>query len=87
MIPEVCATYTCAQEKGATFCFDCGDFPCAKLNPAADRADVLPHNTKMFNLCTIQRLGVEDFVNASPEIRRRYYKGKMIVGKGPQLPE
>jgi len=87
VITGTCETYTCVHDKGVAFCFECGDFPCSKLNPAADRADVLPHNTKVFNLCTIQRLGVEGFVSVSPEIRRRYYKGKMRVGSGPQLPE
>jgi len=80
-----CATYTCATEKGVDFCYDCGDFPCTKLQPSADRADVLPHNTKVFNLCTIKRIGVEDFVKLSSGIKERYYKGKMEIGKGPQI--
>jgi hypothetical protein len=85
VIAGPCASYACAQEKGVAFCFDCGDFPCSKLNPAADRADVLPHNIKVFNLCTIQLLGVEGFVEVSSGIKTRYFKGKMEIGKGPQL--
>jgi hypothetical protein len=80
-----CATYACATDKGVDFCFDCGDFPCTKLQPSADRADVLPHNTKVFNLCTVRRIGVENFVKISSEIKERYYKGKMEIGKGPQI--
>jgi hypothetical protein len=80
-----CATYVCATEKGVDFCYDCGDFPCTKLQPSADRADVLPHNTKVFNLCTVKRIGVENFVEISSKIKERYYKGKMAIGKGPQI--
>lgn len=85
VISGTCATYSCITEKNHNFCFECSDFPCNKLNPAADRADVLPHNTKVFNLCTIQKKGVEEFVKRSGEIKQRYYKGKMEVGSGPQL--
>jgi len=46
---------------------------------------VLPHNTKVFNLCTIKRAGVENFVKISSEIKEKYYKGKMEIGKGPQI--
>ena len=79
-----CATYLCVTEKCVGFCFDCSDFPCSKLNPSADRADVLPHNLKVFNLCTIQRDGVNVFIEKSAYIKDKYYKGKIEVGKGPQ---
>jgi hypothetical protein len=85
VIGGACATYLCITEKGHDFCFECSDFPCNKLQPAADRAETLPHNTKVFNLCTIQKKGVEEFVNRSGEIKQKYYKGKMEVGNGPQL--
>ena len=84
VIGGLCATYQCAAEKKVEFCFQCGDFPCEKLSPSADRADVLPHNLKVFNLCTIQRGGVEDFVAVSAKIKNRYFKGKMKIGSGPQ---
>lgn len=86
VIGETCVTFTCASEKSVEFCFECKDFPCSMLNPAADRADVLPHNTKVFNLCTIKRDGVEGFVKISGDIKKKYYQGKMAVGRGPQLP-
>ena len=85
VIGETCATYVCVAEKGVSFCFDCGEFPCAKLAPAADRAETLPHNLKVFNLCTIQRLGVEGFIAQSAELEKMYFKGKMKIGQGPQL--
>ncbi len=85
VIGTTCATYSCVQKRSVTFCSECSDFPCAKLNPAADRAEILPHNTKVFNLCTIKKLGVEGFVKVSSDIKKRYYKGKMAVGQGPQV--
>jgi len=54
------------------------------LNLAADRATTLPHNLKVFNLCVIQRLGVDDFIKQSAEIKITYYQGKMSIGRGPQ---
>ena len=81
-----CETYACVVAKAVEFCHECGEFPCAKLCPSSQRADVLPHNVKVFNLCTIARIGVEGFVKVSADIERRYFKGKMEIGKGPQLP-
>jgi len=84
VIGSQCATYACVTDKNVEFCFECCDFPCSKLHPSADRADTLPHNLKMFNLCTIQREGLEGFVALSSEIKKKYFKGKMEIGKGPQ---
>ncbi|HUI70976.1 MAG TPA: DUF3795 domain-containing protein [Spirochaetia bacterium] len=80
-----CETYRCVREKQVDFCFECAEFPCTKLCPSADRADVLPHNLKVFNLCTIQRMGVEGFTQVSGSTERLYFKGKMEVGKGPRV--
>ena len=85
VIPSTCATYLCVQQKQVPFCYECSDFPCTMLQPSADRADVLPHNCKVFNLCTIKRIGTEAFVKESAHIKEKYYKGTMQVGKGPQL--
>ena len=86
MIGGRCETYTCVSGKKVGFCYECDEFPCVRLNPAADRADVLPHNTKVFSLCTIQRLGVAGFVKESAAIEQRYFKGKMEIGQGPRVP-
>ena len=85
VIGNQCASYACATEQNVDFCFDCRDFPCSKLNPSADRADVLPHNLKVFNLCTIRRDGVEGFIELSTDIKSRYFKGKMEIGNGPHI--
>jgi hypothetical protein len=85
VIEGVCETYACIEKRGYDFCHECLDFPCDKLNPASDRADILPHNLKVFNLCFIQRHGLEGFLKKAPDIKRRYYRGKMVIGRGPQL--
>jgi len=85
VIGGTCATYLCAMKKEVDFCFSCREFPCSNLNPAADRADILPHNLKVFNLCTIQSKGLDGFIEHSMEFKKRYYKGKMEIGKGPQV--
>lgn len=82
-----CDTYECVTARGLEFCFECAEFPCPRFNPAADRADKLPHNIKVFNLCYIQRQGLVAWLAKAPEIQRRYYAGRMTVGKGPQLAE
>ena len=85
VIGSTCETYVCVRGKGVEFCYQCGDFPCSKLAPSSDRANVLPHNMKTFNLCSIKRMGVEGFVQESVLIKQRYYEGKMEIGKGPKL--
>ncbi len=80
-----CENYICAKEHGVDMCFECMDFPCIKLLPAADRAHVLPHNMKMFSQCYIKRFGIQAWIEKLPEIRQRYYTGKISYGKGPLL--
>lgn len=80
-----CATYECVQKKGVTFCFECDEYPCSKLYPCADRAEVLPHNMKILNLTYIQKHGIKGFLKQYQDIFMRYYKGKMSIGKGPQV--
>lgn len=85
IMPTDCATYSCTKSNGVDFCSDCKEFPCSMLAPAADRANTLPHNLKVFNLCIIKRDGLESFINQSGKIKLSYFNGKMVVGKGPEL--
>lgn len=80
-----CATYACVVEHGVEFCYECPDFPCTKLQPCADKASELPQNMKLFYLCYIKHQGLTEFLKKYPELAPRYYFGKMVVGKGPQL--
>ena len=54
-----CAAYECSQSKGLDFCGACDQFPCDNLHPYADKASDLPHNIKVFNLCLINKMGLE----------------------------
>ncbi len=85
IMPVKCDTYSCAKSKGVDFCSDCSHFPCSMLAPSADRANTLPHNLKIYNLCTIKRDGLESFLTKSGRIKLTYFKGKMVIGKGPVL--
>ena len=80
--PDGCATLNCAKEKGVDLCCDCDDFPCARLAPMADGADRYPHNMKMYNLCRIKKVGIEQWIEESAGIRKKYFTGKFVVGKG-----
>jgi hypothetical protein len=84
VIHSQCETFSCTTDKNVAFCYECENFPCLKLHPSADRANILPHNLKVFNLCTIKNKGIENFIGTSGEIKRKYYKGIMEVGRGPQ---
>lgn len=83
--PVACATWKCVKDNELEFCSACTDFPCNRLQPCADRADILPHNLKVFNLCLINQIGLKAFVEKSLEVKLKYYKGKIDVGNGPQL--
>lgn len=85
MIPTECATKKCAESKGVEFCSDCDLFPCVKLQPCCDRADKLPHNYKVYNLCRIKAVGIDEWAKEAKTIRDTYYKGKMAIGAGPQI--
>jgi len=85
VIGEKCQTYRCATDKKVDFCFECADFPCEKLNPAADRAGGIPHNLKVYNLCYIKQRGLDKFVDEAGYIKEKYFKGKMLIGQGPQM--
>ena len=77
-----CATWDCVQEKGVTFCNECVEFPCEKLRPTKNGADY-PHNIKIYNLCRMQLIGIDNWIEEANVIRKLYYEGKFVVGKGP----
>jgi hypothetical protein len=72
-----CGVYTCTDKKGIQFCCGCNDFPCDNLHPYADQASVVPHNTKVFNLCLIKKMGLETWAkDKAKNVRDTYYSGK-----------
>ena len=69
-----CAAYECSQGKGFEYCGDCDEFPCDNLHPYADKASDLPHNIKVFNLCLIKKMGLEEWAKTkAAEVRKIYF--------------
>lgn len=83
VIQEKCATYACSVEKGLAFCSECAEFPCIKLMPCADRASNIPHNIKVYSLALRKQRGEQEWNNAIKDLYELYYKGQMIIGRGP----
>jgi hypothetical protein len=40
---------------------------------------------KLYNLLRIKAVGLEEWAKEAPDIRKRYYKGKFVIGLGPVL--
>ena len=81
-----CATWACAEEKSVAYCYECADFPCGLLAPSAKGA-TFPHNMKVYNLCRMKLYGIDAWAEESATIRKRYYEGNFIVGRGPVVDE
>jgi len=54
-----CKIYSCVEIKGIHNCSECDQFPCELLQPLADRANLIPHNIKVYNLSLIKNIGLE----------------------------
>lgn len=77
---EPCNVYKCIEQKNIRFCCDCSDFPCDHLHPYADEASTKPHNTKVFNLCLIKKMGLESWAQTkAKDVRDTYFKGKWKI--------
>ena len=55
---EQCKIYACVADKKIEFCNECDDFPCGRFQPYDDKAH-FPHNTKMYQLCKMKKIGFE----------------------------
>ncbi len=70
-----CKIYNCVETKTVEFCIECVDFPCDLLHPLAHGADRFPHNLKVYNLCMIKKMGLENWArNQSKKSFDRYYR-------------
>ena len=77
----VCPTYQCCiEQRGLQFCYQCEDFPCLKLAPCADKAQTLPHNTKVYTLVLLQKMGVEKWLDRAQQSWRQYFRSKKERG-------
>ena len=74
---EPCQVYKCIEKKDIKFCYECTDFPCDHLHPYADKAAERPHNTKVFNLCLIKKMGLESWAQSkAKKVRSVYFSEK-----------
>ena len=77
---EPCSVYKCSENRGINFCYDCSEFPCDHLHPYADKASQFPHNTKVFNLCLIKKMGLEAWAKEKAKaVKDTYFKGKFTL--------
>jgi hypothetical protein len=73
---EPCQVYQCIDKRNLDFCCDCSDFPCDHLHPYFDQSQ-RPHNTKVFNLCLIKKMGLESWaMTKAKSVKDTYFKGK-----------
>ena len=71
-LPMPCRVYPCVENKNIHNCTQCDDFPCDFLHPYADKAFVW-HNTKVFHLCLIKKMGLEKWAKEkAAKVRDRY---------------
>ncbi|MFC2068389.1 DUF3795 domain-containing protein [Chloroflexota bacterium] len=70
-----CRVYRCIKNTGAKTCAECDDFPCEYLHPYSDQA-MKPHNTKVYSLCRIRKVGLEKWAkDEAGSILDKYYYG------------
>jgi len=76
-----CKIFLCTKSKQLHNFSECEDLPCDHLQPLADRANRIPHNLKLYNLCLINKLGLEKWAN---EKAGRTWKDYMTVNFDPE---
>ena len=70
-----CRVFHCIEKTDMKTCAECEEFPCEYLHPYSDQA-MKPHNTKVFNLCRIKKLGIHTWAKQEAgKILDTYYYG------------
>jgi hypothetical protein len=70
-----CRVYKCIENTEMKTCAECNDFPCEYLHPYRDQAEKW-HNTKVYNLCRIKKLGLEKWAkDEAGGILDKYFYG------------
>jgi len=80
-----CKTRDCVDKKGVDYCFECDTFPCEYLMPIADGSSKFPQNIKLYNLCTMKKIGVDAWAEKAKEIRKIYFTKSMAIGEGGSI--
>ncbi len=83
-VKDFCSTNICITNKGHTFCYECEEYPCERIQPIVNfenpsiKGSNLPHNLKMYNLAMIKKLGLEEWDKICEEKHDLYYFGRKI---------
>ena len=80
-----CKTYECVMNKGYNFCHECEEFPCEKLQPIVNFEIFAPHNSKIYNLLMIKKLGIVEWNKICEEKTDLYYQGRKVKYGGDPL--
>ena len=73
----LCQTYDCCVNiRGLNFCYQCEDFPCLKLAPISAGAEIRRHNTKIYNLLMLKKLGLDEYIRQSGKISLQWVRGR-----------
>lgn len=73
-----CRVWQCIEPKGLHNCSECEDFPCDNLHPVADMAAKRIHNAKVFNLCLIRKMGLEEWArDKAARVRQTYFRSPL----------
>lgn len=80
-----CKTYDCVTSKDLNFCYECEEFPCEKLQPIVNFEIFTPHNSKIYNLLMIRKLGIAEWNKVCQRVSDLYYKGRKVHYGGDPL--
>jgi hypothetical protein len=80
-----CKTYECVTKRGYTFCHECEEFPCEKLQPIVNFEIFLPHNSKVYNLLMIKKHGIVEWNKICEQKTNLYYNGRKIKYGGDTI--
>ena len=72
----------CAKEKGVTWCFECGDFPCPRLEafiPVHVENGVVHHENVITDLQLMREVGVQQWVDKQAKDNTCPDCGKLIL--------
>jgi len=62
-----CEFLSCARERGHSYCFECADFPCEKIQAfAADGHE--HHKLAVENLKAMKAKGIENWIAEQPKV-------------------
>jgi hypothetical protein len=81
----ICRTYECVKTKNHEFCYECEDFPCEMLQPIVNFEIFKPHNSKVYNLVMLSKLGLTEWNKICNKKSELYYNARKVRYGGDGL--